>query len=263
MKKVLIFSTLLLLFTSVLAQKISYKKEQILLDGNPIANLEKISNGPLQPNNFSLKTLEGTEILLAKIRQLTTNNGYFNYDIVFVKSGNAAELSVAAISTGERLAKIFVENELIKDGQFNEAAEARFLTLFSSKSSPNAKETTENAENKHDNRKRVPLKYDIVKRPATGGIVFVDNNSGALKDGNSDVGYMQSKRNTADGKIVTLLTVTLIDGTTIAEGRFEGIETNNTATLTTFRDWQTHHISISETTFKKDIATYLIQKGYL
>lgn len=256
MKTLFLFICLLTSFVQVMAQKVNYKKEQILLDNNVVAKLEKISNGPMQPSNFSLKTLDGVEILVAQIQSLTTTDGYFNYDIVFAQSGNKGEVRVATLNAGERLAKIFIENDLIKDQVFNPEAENRFLLLYPTKAGNQPVAASPSNVNN-----TAPLQYQIVKRP-NNSIIFVDN-SGNINANQILIGTISHKRDMDKGVFKNYVSIMLPDGTTIASANFEGIGTSNTAQISTYRDKQNHTININETTFKKDIAEYLAQKGYL
>ncbi len=260
MKKIFLLICILASLTQVFAQKIKYKKEQILLDDQAIAKLEKISNGAMQPSNFSLKTLEGTEILVAQIKSLTTTDGYFNYDIVFTQSGNKGEARVAAINAGERLAKIFIENDLIKEQAFNQEAENRFLLLYPSKESGSSVATSP-ANTELGGTNRAPLQYQIVER-RNKGVIFIDN-SGKINDNNIFIGTINHQRDMDKGTFKNRVLIALPDGTTIAEAHFEGIGTVNTAQISTFRDRQSHTVNINETTFKKDIVEFLTQRGYL
>jgi hypothetical protein len=261
MKKILLLLCLFIACTNLFAQKVKYKKDQILIDDQAVAVLEKISNGAMQPANFSLKTLDNSEILVAQIQNLTTTDGYFNYNIVFVKSGNKGEVRVAAINAGERLAKIFIENELIKDNAPSEEAERRFLLLYPSKEADNNKQAIQQVVNVFNGEQPKPLRYETVSRP-TSGIIFVDA-KGSVSESNTEIGTIQSQRDMQMGKFKTSLTIALPNKTQIAEAQFEGIDANNTATLVTYRDRLTHQVPINEATYQKDIVTFLTKNGYL
>lgn len=137
--KSLVFLLLFSLFSyAVSAQKMKYDKETNLITvaGVPYAKMER-SNASVAGlnNNFSIRNLEGKELMYIKLETRKKYNRYgevveenVGYEIIFLDSGKSVWKRNTMGAKGAM--KLVVKNKLIKDNHIDPEAERSFLLKY-------------------------------------------------------------------------------------------------------------------------------------
>jgi hypothetical protein len=136
MKNNLLFLMLCLTtLTTVLAQKITYKKDTLKVDDVPYC---VITSKDLFNPTYTVKSLGGKDIAIAKTQQAgstTTPVGYFL--VTFLGSGNQCEMSTT-FGFGKKLGTAMFEAKVFENGEYTEEGERKFLLLNDNKISQRA-----------------------------------------------------------------------------------------------------------------------------
>lgn len=131
-----IFCTLMMCVfaaNTLLAQKVEYEDNTILVDGKPYAMMKKKNVGPLR-NDFIVSSLSGTELIYFKslIRDWTGSGFKYGayqelyYEANFTASGSQATLKHYG---AKGFANLVVENNLVNGDVIDFEAERRFIQL--------------------------------------------------------------------------------------------------------------------------------------
>jgi hypothetical protein len=116
-----------------IAQKVKYDNDTVKADGKPYAIMKKKFIEPLR-NDFIVSGLSGTELIYFKseLRPYSgaVNNSNSNkelyYEVTFIATGSRADLK---FYYGPGLAKLIVENNLVKGNTIDPEAEKRFIQI--------------------------------------------------------------------------------------------------------------------------------------
>jgi hypothetical protein len=131
---ILCTSITLILYTNYsFAQKVSYDKDTIKIDGKPHAIMKKKNAGPMR-SDFAVSSLSGIELIYFKstLRDWTGSGFKFGageelyYQVNFIATGSKADLKYY---NGNGFAKLVVENNLIKESAIDPESEKRFIQL--------------------------------------------------------------------------------------------------------------------------------------
>ncbi len=252
------------LITSVLtAQKVEVKDDKILVDGTEYAILKKTSGGMAEHAEFSLQTLDGEEVALAKVSDDKAPNDRTNtaanvetpyVHITFLGSGNQASMEYG-IGFKKQFAKEVVKCNLFENGKYNAGGEKKFTILNPFKGNQNNNNTNVNV-----NVNTGGNGYNLVQRNRSGMIQVIGDD--VMQD-NETIGSVEEDSGFNGGKQVKTYTFALPDGTQVAVATVEGINTK-TATVVTAKDNRTYTVPItSNYSVEKEIAKFLIGKMYL
>lgn len=249
--------------TLVNAQKIEVSKDdKILVDGTEYAILKKTSKG-LEHAEFSLQTLDGEEVALAKVStdvvpsstaSRTAGIDEYYIHITFLNSGNQASM-IYSLAFKKQFAKEVVKCNLFNEGKYNEGGEKKFMILNPYRANQDQTTTTVNV-NVNDGGNS----YQIVSRNRSAMIMVFN---GEIQQDNTTIGSVTEDSGFNGGKQVKTYTFSLPDGTQVAYATVEGINTK-TATIVTNKDNRTHTVALtSNFNADKEIAKYLVSKFYL
>jgi hypothetical protein len=138
LKKLFFIVTAMLISQCGFSQKmkVTYDDDTIKVDGVPYAIMTKKSAGVLI-YDYSVRNMSGTELIFFKVllRDTYGTRTYtaygqgqeIYYEINFIASGGKAEMDH---KSGKGLAKMVVENNLIKNNAIDYEAERRFMQVY-------------------------------------------------------------------------------------------------------------------------------------
>lgn len=250
MRKTLILLLSLLPFASQ-AQEVKLENDTIYKDGKAYGLILK--QGKMGNATFSLRTLTNTEIAVAKFDEATKSEdgkagGY--YRLTFMGSGAFGHF--AGLNTAKTLAKIAVENDLIKDNAVNPEGEKRFLALYPSQLKNQPTVIVNVNTNSPD--------YTPVERSKMGSVMAIN---GKLTQGGVDIGTYSSSTSYSGGKGTQTTLYKLPNGVQCASATYDNIGAKS-ATVRTMRDNQTHTVTIKNSAMsEQEIAEWLSVNGYL
>ena len=130
----LLLTLLFFMFVSVHAQKVDVDDGIVTVDGTPYCKLEK-KDCKLGLCDFSVQTLEGTEVAFIKWReyndkdkrqQSNPNGRILFYDWTFLGSGAKCETDQVS---QKNVAKILVDGPLFKDSVLNADGEKKIILV--------------------------------------------------------------------------------------------------------------------------------------
>lgn len=275
MKNIFILLAVSLITTVLTAQKVEVKDDKILVDGTEYAILKKTSGGMAEHAEFSLQTLDGEEVALAKVSDdiapntsvNTASNVQTRYvHITFLGSENQASMEYG-IGFKKQFAKEVVKCNMFEDGKYNAGGEKKFLILNPFKGNQTVivnggggTAVIINNNNGGGNNRGGNNGYNLVQRNRSGMIQVIGDD--VMQD-NKTIGSVDEDSGFNGGKTVKTYTFSLPDGTQVAVATVEGINTK-TATVVTAKDNRTFTLPItSNYSVEKEIAKYLISKFYL
>lgn len=243
---------LLFLPVTLFAQKVKWENDTIYKDNTAWAVMT--STGGLKPA-YSLRTLSGTEIAVAKgdesIPKVNQNDPAY-LRITFLGDNKFGHMT-EAIPVGKRLAKAFVESEVIKDNALNPSGEARFLALYP----PRANATVILVSS--TNVTAGP-DYTTVDRNRYGMVQVI---GGEVTQSSTKIGTCTTTSGAANGSTYTTISFYLPNGVKCAEATITGAA-SHTCTIVTMKDMAQHTIDISNLAAKeKEIAEWLAKNYYL
>jgi hypothetical protein len=237
--KKIIFAAFILLFcVTAVAQDISLKKDVINVGGKPYAKLLKKGS---VVHNFSVQTLDGKEILLARYNQSSQD-----YTIIFAESGNEGRMP-GNFNFSKILAKEVVANHLIKDNILDKSGEKRFLQMHPA------------GGNAPTPRVNTPAQEE---RNRTQPVMIFGNN---ISQDNLTIGTYTSATASIQGKVVKTVSIKDADGNKIAEATMDGISAKN-ARVITLKDNKTTTIFLNaqdDMSIVKQVAEVLVSNFYL
>jgi hypothetical protein len=113
-------------------QKIKCQNDTVKVDGHAYAILKKKSAGPMR-SDYIVNGLAGTELIYFRSVLGPYTGGFkygqgeeLTYEATFIASGSKADLKYY---TENGIAKLIVENNLVKDNMIDAESEARFIHL--------------------------------------------------------------------------------------------------------------------------------------
>jgi hypothetical protein len=141
MKKYFLLTVLFLIVTSTIKaqkQKITVDNDTIKVDGTAYGIIEK--KNALQ-SDYTVKSLDGKEQIFFKYQEFNDPAKADNYgnpqgkvtyfEVTFLNSGGKCEMDIAATKKG--VAKVVVENHLLKGNEVDSDAEKKLILINGSK----------------------------------------------------------------------------------------------------------------------------------
>lgn len=249
MKNILLFSLLLPFVLS--AQKTKLENDTIYKDDVAYGILLK--TGPALMPTYSIRTLTNTEIAVSKFDEATEKSdgtgGYYRF--TFLGTGAFGHL-YPGLNIGKGLAKVVVENDLIKDNAINPEGEKRFLALYPSQLTTQPTVVVNVNTNGPD--------YTTVERNRS---MPVFESAGKLTQAGVNIGSCKTSTSYSGGKGIATITYYLPNGVECAQATCENIGAK-TATVVTRKDNRSHAVTISNSAMKeKEIAEWLANNYYL
>lgn len=125
MQKIFLLGLLFLVFKSVNAQEVDYKKGMIIVDGNDYARVEVQKQNFGLTKSFELFSLSGKKIIIAVVatefEQDKNDNSYLFYRFTFLTSNQVGIFKLSALSQEKSFAKLIGNSGiLIKDSTNDE-----------------------------------------------------------------------------------------------------------------------------------------------
>jgi hypothetical protein len=248
MKKQLLLSFLFLgAFTAANSQKVNYKDDTVYVDKKPYCVLK--NKGSFLEPQYSVSTLGGKEILVAKYPQNVSAQKNVTFDIVFLETGSRAQMP-QTLSFANKLAKEVVGSELIKNGELNPEGEKRFVLLHKPMAQALETSGTGNYPLVERNR-RAPIRFERV--------TMADN----IVQDNVVIGYASQTFTPINGETAQIYYIKLPNHTDIAEVTLTG-KWRTDCKIVTIKDSkvQTFQLNTSSDALKV-IADYLVEHYYL
>lgn len=152
MKKLTMIFSALLLSVSVFAQKAEVKGEQLLIDGQEVAKIEKDGCGAFSPTcNYYINDLSDEPLMTVVAESMSdpdnisdgNSKGTVRYLRFFFNGfdGVAETINPALLALRPKdVAKVIAKAKLIKDGKLDDAAVARFIKINGTRFSDRQKE---------------------------------------------------------------------------------------------------------------------------
>ena len=253
---------LLLITTSVLAQKVEYKNEMITADGKNIAKVNKIKDKETfgLTSTYELLNLKGEKLAIATIstefaEQRNDNSNYY-YRFSFLPTKQTGIFTLSKLGVEKAFARLMGEGGIIINDQLDAAKIDELIA-------------------RKGRNPRVYTEYRLVKRymsiPVTmrdSNRVFQGEHIGNFKD--------ISRENLTRGNADTY-EISLPSGLIVAKVIFTGGENAQNFMVSTFKDNSTRNVSIpfnqtkgiiissrdrNESAIKR-ISIWLVSNGYL
>jgi len=202
--------------------------------------------------DITVKDLNGTDAIWCKMvtnTELNRTDFTTAYEITFAQSGNKA---LYILTFGNSFPKEIVKQDLFINGIYNSNAENKFISFNPYKTGIQVQQIPQNNGYQSNN-----------------GPVLVDRNrnqmvqifGNEIKQDFKVIGKITEKSQTKEGTIVNSITITLPDGTLLAQAEAEQMQ--HSWTIVTAKDNKAHILNSSMGNDKKDIADYLIKYLYL
>jgi hypothetical protein len=246
-------------------QSVIWDMDTVFVSGAPYCVITEKDNGFLQPHDFIVKSLQGTELIYVKYniytkpsttvvnntpQTTTTNVAYYSW--LFEDTQQKSEISYP-----NKVYKWVVEYNLINGNQINSAAETKFISLNGTQFSQDAAHSVavqQQVNNAAPNGTGV-----MVDRNRTAGIMILD---GTVTQDSHVIGTVKITQDAVNGTIVKTMTVWLPNGAMIAQGKAYGA-TSNSWTVVTMKDNQSRAITSSVNEDAMDVVKFLINSYYL
>ncbi len=250
MKKLLIL--LALLPFTINAQEITLEHDTIYKDKVAYGLVTK--TGKMGNAIYSVKTLTNVEIAVVKFDDATQapgeTNGYHRF--TFLGTGAFGHF-YPGMNIAKGIAKVVVENDLIKDNAVNPEGEKRFLALYPNqiKNQPTVIVNVNN-NNSPD--------YTPVARNKFGSVLAIN---GKLSQSNTTIGSYTTTTDFSGGKSIATTYFTLPNSVHCASATYDNIGAKS-ASVRTMRDNVTRTITITNSAnCEQEIANWLSTNGYL
>jgi hypothetical protein len=234
--------------------------DTVFVSGVPYCIVKEKPNDPLEPSDYSVRSLEGKELIYVKYNSYNKPNSpnlssqYGNsvkyYTYYFTDTQNEAE-----ISFGSKVYKTVVKDDLVKGDHINSVEEEKFITLNGMKFSQNENNQALQAEKSTNSVHG----SNIVERNRSPRISILN---GQISQDNVTAGSVQMSQDAVDGIIVKTLTVFLPDGTKVAEAKCNGINSHDWNVIT-LKDNRSQKISSTFNNDAIDVVKYLVDENYL
>ena len=243
-------------------QSVIWDMDTVFVSGVPYCIVLEKSNGFLQPHDYSVRSLQGTELINVKYMMYTkpgsitnntpttTNVAYYSW--LFMDTQQKSEISYP-----NKVYKWVVEYNLVYGNQLNSAAETKFISLngnmFSQDQANNAAMQQQQAVAAPNGTGR------MVERNRNAGIMIL---LGSISQDNLVIGSVKQYQDAENGTIVKTITVSLPDGSVIAQCKAYGVN-SDTWTIVTLKDNRSNTITSTVNNDSMDVVKYLINGYYL
>ncbi len=202
--------------------------------------------------DITIKDLNGTDAIWCKMvtgAELNRTDFSTAYEITFAQSGNKA---LYLITFGNTFPKEIVKQNLFEKGLYNASAENKFISFNPYKVGIQVQQIPQN--NGYQNNNGPAL----VDRNRSSMVQIFGNE---IKQDFKVIGKLSEKSQAKDGTIINAITITLPDGTLLANA--EAAQMQHTWTIVTAKDNRLHTVNSSLGNDKKDLVDYLIKYLYL
>lgn len=201
--------------------------------------------------DFTIKDLQGNEVIWGKMvtgQEINRPEVVTAYDLTFIQSSNKA-LFVNVI--GNSLARDLVKYKLFQNGQYDAASEKKFVNF-------------------HPHQVGLSTQLGGQGNQGAGQYSMVQRNRNAMiqilgKEIKQDfklIGYVNESRQSMGGEMVISVTITLPDGTLVANAQNEEVFGHDW-NIVTAKDNKNHRLTSSLGKDKNDIVESLIRLLYL
>lgn len=247
MKQFILIVFLLLPF-AILAQNVD-KNGNIKSNGKNIGRIEK-SNG--FPKRYSLYDANNKEIVSFEPNGKSSSD--FRYKVTFLRTDNKGECP-GNIAFHKKIAKAFVNSNLVKDGVYQYKRESRFMSSISGGIYWGGNVDVSSLKQKEDNRDN-----DLLERNRDAMIQVFGN---TVKQDFKKIASVKKSQRASEGTIIQRIKILNHKGKLIAEAVGRGVNTT-TFEVTTLKDNHTQTIQAdSFINVVKDIVTTLVADYYL
>jgi len=249
MKKILF--VLLLVSSAATAQVATLEKDTIYKDGKPYGLLTK--TGKMGNTVYSIRSLTNAELAVVKFDEATQAQGATNgyHRLTFLGSGAFGHF-YPGLNTAKGIAKVVVENDLIKDNAINPEGEKRFLALYPNqiKNQPSVVVNVNNG----------GPDYTPVERSRNMPVMEAN---GTISQGGTNIGTCITSVAYMEGRGTATIKFYLLNGVQCAAATCDNIGAK-TATVVTMKDNRSHTVTITNSAVKeKEIAQWLADNYYL
>ena len=257
MKKIHLLILFVLSFSQLVAQKITQKKDIILVDGKPYLEINKEDGhySGIYKVNYKIKTLDQKVIILATASYDTQNysNNDSHFELTFVETNEKAYLPAAVMGMGKKIAKQLHSNNVITGNTINNEGKKIFLMLYGEKPKNNRNEFNSNNNNSNNND-------NLVQRDRNG-LIFIFGNR--IEQDSKTIGTITDESIAIQGGVNRIYKFYSPDGSMIAEATYVGLDSDE-CTIVTLKDNHRRRITAKRTAESpKNIVQMLIRDYYL
>jgi hypothetical protein len=253
MKK-LLFLSLLLSASTVLAQKVTYKDGTVYKDGQPYGYIKKQGN-VLSGQSFSIRSLNDKEVIFVKD---IADTEY--YEVIFRESGRKGYIQ-GDVGVAKMLAKIIVQKNILTNEGINPEGERYFLQEYGTV--PAGLQGQLNAQTGVITPPNTGLQYQTVQRDRSQPLYFLYEE---IKQGAEEIAQYTIDTEVVMGGLQVTQIFKLPNGLKIAQATYLQSQ-NNAIQLLTLRDNQVHSLpypqGLTDDKVVEIIAKYLIERNYL
>lgn len=225
------------------AQKITYKKSTIHVDGEPWATMTRKGN-PVTGRSYML--LAANDSLIASAEEVKGRKHIW-FEVEFPTISKNTKFKVEGSKPAQLLAKAFVQSGVLDSGVLSVQGVDTFCTQYGSIDFYSSKALN-------------PEDFKLVVRD-TAANIFVGIND--VKQDGKLVGHYFERKGLYQGEHVTQVIFKLPSGLRVGVIRLVGTDATS-GTINTFTDNQKHDISFDTPgAYLKAIAAFLVKNGYL
>lgn len=201
--------------------------------------------------DITIKDLAGNEVIWAKMvtgEEINRADVVTAYELTFVQSNNKA-LFVNVL--GNSLSRELVKYNVFENGNFNPLAEYKFINFNPFKTG---------LINNGNGSGNIPQNQNVLIERNRNQMIQIFGKE--IKQDFKLIGYLSESRQSAGGKMVISFTITLPNGTLVANARNEDAF-SHTWQIITSKDNKAHTVTSSLGNDNKDVVTYLVKMLYL
>jgi hypothetical protein len=242
--------------------------------GVPYCIVCEVPFGASQHSDYSVKSLQGKELIYVKYACYTRSSDAPGYSITNPAINNVSYYTYcftdtknkAEISYSYKVYKTVAEDDLVDGDHINSDEEDKFLSINGMKFSQEASkeespESETNTNNTYNNMVQRNRAGSISFKLVSVGIESEDGFSQVIQD-NKVIGNLHASQYTANGIIIKIFAFSMPDGTKVAQAQCNSINSHEW-TIVTFKNNLSHHIFSTENNDAMDLAKYLINAYYL
>ena len=259
MKNIHFLILFVLSFSQLVAQKITQKKDIILVDGKPYLDISKNNDG--YKVTYKIKTLDQKIIILASATygDENENNNDSHFELTFVETNEKAYLNAVLMGMGKQIAKELHSNNVITGNNINNEGKKIFLMLHGKNPKNNRDEFNTNNTNNSSNNNN-SNNNNLVQRDRNG-LIFIFGDK--IEQDSKTIGTTTDESVAIQGGIRHTYKFYLPNGTMIAEATYTALDSDE-CTIITLKDNRKHRITAKRTAESpKNIVQMLIRDYYL